>query len=376
MSYSPVLVETYLRMRLRNVRVPHDSVLAKRRGGVAQPPNWMQQCQSWPRRHQYFQHDGAEDEESRYCLREARYEFMACPDGPQRSSLDKGTTARKLSINRATTISPKVPLCRVVLKNTSAMRDGQGSSSGSLTIHRSQSLLTANPRLPILAPPRAERVRLENLLADVWSRESLPFPGVSSRPGSGHLVRASSMMLKLSMSNLAGSLNKRSSSLSRRTPRVSEDGVGVPCQRKDSIDPEPDIRPSDLLEDDADTMTALKRPRIQEMAFSPTQDDTDDFVTTGSPETVRRTETRDEPEPPASLDTGQDDSSRARMLRNSSGNSIRFTAPKDGGKGIGDVLEKENACEIQRRKSLGRWAKMGHVAKGDGKGHGLRSFFR
>ena len=55
-------------------------------------------------------------------------------------------------------------------------------------------------------------------------------------------------------------------------------------------------------EDGADTTMALKRPRIQEMAFSPSQDDTDDVVTRGSPETVRRTEMRDGPEPVGATD--------------------------------------------------------------------------
>ncbi len=78
-------------------------------------------------------------------------------------------------------------------------------------MNRSQSLLTTN-RIPVLAPPRAERVRLENLLSDVWTREILPFPGMTGRTRSEHLVRASasSMIRKLSVASIAGNFTKRS----------------------------------------------------------------------------------------------------------------------------------------------------------------------
>jgi hypothetical protein len=80
-------------------------------------------------------------------------------------------------------------------------------------MNRSQSLLTTN-RIPVLAPPRAERVRLENLLSDVWTREILPFPGMASRTRSEHLVRASasSMIRKLSVAGIANNFTKRSAS--------------------------------------------------------------------------------------------------------------------------------------------------------------------
>jgi len=123
-----------------------------------------------------------------------------------------------VSIHRATTIGPKSPLCQVILKNTSAVKGGPTVSSNT-SINRSQSLLTTNSRVPVLAPARAERARLEASLADAWTRDVLPFPGITARSRSEHLVRASasSMMRKLSAVNITGSFTgsftRRSASL-------------------------------------------------------------------------------------------------------------------------------------------------------------------
>lgn len=125
-----------------------------------------------------------------------------------------GTIARRLSIHRATTVGPTT-LCQVILKNTTASKEQSSYSS----INRSQSLLTTN-RIPVLAPPRAERARLENLLRDVWTRDVLPFPGMTSRVRTEHIVRnsAHSMMRKLSVASIASNFSKRSvSSASTRT---------------------------------------------------------------------------------------------------------------------------------------------------------------
>lgn len=74
--------------------------------------------------------------------------------------------------------------------------------------------MTTN-RIPTVAPSRVERVRLENLLSDVWSRDILPFPGMTGRARSEHLVRASasSMMRKLSVASITSNFTKRSGSL-------------------------------------------------------------------------------------------------------------------------------------------------------------------
>jgi len=123
-----------------------------------------------------------------------------------------GTIARRISIHRATTVGPKSSLCQVLIKNTTTLKEISQSAS-STSMNRSQSLLTTN-RIPVLAPPRAERVRLENLLSDVWTREILPFPGMTGRIRSEHLVRASasSMIRMLSVASIASNITKRSAS--------------------------------------------------------------------------------------------------------------------------------------------------------------------
>lgn len=125
----------------------------------------------------------------------------------------EGTIARRTSIHRATTIGPKSPLYQVILRNTSAAREGPTVSSNR-SINRSQSLLTTNSRIPVLAPARAERARLEAMLADVWTRDVLPFPGITARSRSEHAVRASasSMMRKLSAVSITGGFSRRSAS--------------------------------------------------------------------------------------------------------------------------------------------------------------------
>lgn len=122
--------------------------------------------------------------------------------------------ARRISIHRATTVGPKSPLCQVILRNTSVEKDTTSSSSNP-SINRSLSLLTTNGRVPVLAPSRGNRARLEAMLSDVWSREALPFPGMTARARSEHLVRTSahSMIRKLSVTSIASTFTKRSASL-------------------------------------------------------------------------------------------------------------------------------------------------------------------
>jgi hypothetical protein len=139
--------------------------------------------------------------------------------------------ARRMSIHRATTVGPKSPLYQVILKGTSAMKEGENSAMA-MTINRSQSLLTTNARLPVLAPPRTERIRLEALLADVWSRDILPLPGISNRSRNEHLVRASSVMRKLSVASLAGPFRKRSGSIGHSI-KVPECSAGDPALEND-----------------------------------------------------------------------------------------------------------------------------------------------
>ena len=125
-----------------------------------------------------------------------------------------GTLTRRISIQRAATISPRTIVSQVIIKNTTALKDQNDTNNAALaSIGRSQSLLSAN-RIPILAPKRADRLRMECALADVWTRDLLPFPGMSVNRGE-HLIRnsANSVMRKLSRASLPSNFTKRSTSL-------------------------------------------------------------------------------------------------------------------------------------------------------------------
>ena len=125
-----------------------------------------------------------------------------------------GTLTRRISIQRAATISPRTNLCRVIIRNTTALKDHNDfNNTATPSIGRSQSLLSTS-RIPILSPKRSDRLHMECALADVWTRDLLPFPGMSVNRGE-HLIRASasSVMRKLSRASLASNCTKRSTSL-------------------------------------------------------------------------------------------------------------------------------------------------------------------
>ncbi|KAK0667567.1 hypothetical protein QBC41DRAFT_134499 [Cercophora samala] len=148
-----------------------------------------------------------------------------------------GTIARRISIHRATTVGPRSPLCQVILKNTSVVKDAP-TASYSAQINRSQSLLATNHRIPVLAPSRGERARLEALMSDVWTRDILPFPGITARSRSEHLVRssASSVMRKLSVVSIASSFTKRSASLASLQKSVTtEEEVATQDNREGGV---------------------------------------------------------------------------------------------------------------------------------------------
>ncbi|KAL7927474.1 hypothetical protein ACQKWADRAFT_4522 [Trichoderma austrokoningii] len=130
-----------------------------------------------------------------------------------------GTLARRISIQRATTVGgARAPLCQVILKNTNVLRDHGNNSSAAMSVNRSHSLLATTARIPVLAPPRGERARLEALLSDVWSREVLPFPSMTVKSRGENLVRssASTVIRKLSVASFASSFTKRSASSTQK----------------------------------------------------------------------------------------------------------------------------------------------------------------
>jgi len=80
-------------------------------------------------------------------------------------------------------------------------------------------------RIPVLAPSRADRIRLEALLADVWTRDIIPYPGMTGRARNEHPVRvsASSMMRKLSVASITSNFTKRSGSMASLHKTVEDD---------------------------------------------------------------------------------------------------------------------------------------------------------
>ena len=129
---------------------------------------------------------------------------------------------RRLSIRRAATLGPRNSLRQVIIKNTHAQRPGQHESEDSIQVSRSKSHMSSS-HMPTLAPRRAERVRLENILSDVWSLDSIPYPGMAQRRPE-NMIRASanSVMRKLSMASIASNFSS-----SKRTGSFS----GQICQR-------------------------------------------------------------------------------------------------------------------------------------------------
>lgn len=99
---------------------------------------------------------------------------------------------------RAATIGPTADLSQVIITNTQAVKEAQGlKSQTSLQIPRSQSMATPS-HVHTLAPRRCDRHRLEDILADVWTRDLLPYPGMTRRTdplraGANHVIRKFSM---------------------------------------------------------------------------------------------------------------------------------------------------------------------------------------
>lgn len=294
--------------------------------------------------------------------------------------------ARRLSIHRATTVSPKSPICQVILKNTSATREGTNNASGghNVSINRSQSLLTTNVRLPVLAPPRTERMRLEMMLSDVWSRDILPFPGLASRTRSEHLVRASSVMRKLSMASLTETFNKRSGSLGRRITAPAEVNVDDSEPPQD-VEAEVGVRDkttkryptSRLTEFGTEELSTIRRAKIQKRSISQTEQGTcSDRNGCELSGTVRRAKVESE----EALVCCPNDSKEvgiklASVQQKPSTTSLPLAATITPGQDAAMGAAKENDAEVSSGTIVGRWAMKG-IGRSDSKAHGFRRLFR
>lgn len=131
---------------------------------------------------------------------------------------------RRMSVHRAATLGAKTNTNQVIIKNTQAQQFSEASPSLSPgMVARSQSHLSPN-YVPTLVPRRAERIRLENTLEDVWTKDILPFPGMSSRRMENQIrASANSVMRKLSIASIASNFSRRSPSLSNASNSKSDD---------------------------------------------------------------------------------------------------------------------------------------------------------
>ncbi|RVX68219.1 hypothetical protein B0A52_08728 [Exophiala mesophila] len=126
-----------------------------------------------------------------------------------------GALGRKPSVQRAATVGNRAPIVQLIVRNTHNAQDlGEYRQASTSSINRSQSHMTSN-RIVVLSPKRSERARLESSLADVWTRERLPYPGMIGSRG-GQIIRASagSLVRKLSLASIHAPFSRRSGSLS------------------------------------------------------------------------------------------------------------------------------------------------------------------
>ena len=166
---------------------------------------------------------------------------------------------RRLSIKRAATLASRSQMCQVVIRNTMSTDHVPQSSSSTSQIGRSQSVMTPN-HIPILCPRRSERIQLESAMSDIYTKDTLPFPGMR---GSENPFRASahSVMRKLSMASITSSFSRRSASLvslhgPRLKPQSGEDAAGRPLRNR-------------LVSNSRSTEAAKAQPSAQTVAVPP-----------------------------------------------------------------------------------------------------------
>lgn len=136
-----------------------------------------------------------------------------------------GSFVRRMSVHRTATVGPTTDLNQVIIKNTQGVKEAiDNISHTSLQIPRSQSVATPS-HVQALAPRRADRVRLESLLADVWTKDLLPYPGMVPRLSDPIRASANHVIRKFSMASITSnfSSSKRSASYTSVSQSRKED---------------------------------------------------------------------------------------------------------------------------------------------------------
>ena len=143
-----------------------------------------------------------------------------------------GSFVRRMSVHRAATVGPNTDLNQVIIKNTQAVKEAiDNASSASLQIPRSQSVATPS-HVQTLAPRRADRIRLESLLSDVWTRDHLPYPGMQPRLSDPIRASANHVIRKFSMASITSNFSSSKRSASYTSMSQSSRKEEMPPPRK------------------------------------------------------------------------------------------------------------------------------------------------
>ena len=160
-----------------------------------------------------------------------------------------GSFVRRMSVHRTATVGPTTDLNQVVIKNTQAAKEAlDNASHTSLQIPRSQSVATPS-HVQTLAPRRTDRARLEGLLCDVWSKDVLPYPGVTARRSDPLRASANHVIRKFSMASMASitsnfSSSKRNASFTGTSQSRNKEDMPPPPPPKHPRAANPDHRKS------------------------------------------------------------------------------------------------------------------------------------
>ncbi|KAK5171316.1 uncharacterized protein LTR77_004460 [Saxophila tyrrhenica] len=157
-----------------------------------------------------------------------------------------GSFVRRMSVHRTATVGPTTDLNQVIIKNTQSAKEAvDNPSTTSLQIPRSQSVATPS-HVHTLAPRRAERVRLESLLSDVWTKDLIPYPGMTPRRSDPIRASANHVIRKFSMASITSnfSSSKQSASYTSMSQSRKEDMPPPKSRAPPSRHPAEAFRPS------------------------------------------------------------------------------------------------------------------------------------
>ena len=273
-------------------------------------------------------------------------------------------------------MGPKSPLCQVILKNTSVEKEATVSASKS-SINRSQSLLTTNSRIPVLAPSRGDRARLEALVSDVWTREVLPFPGITVRARSEHLVRssASSVIRKLSVASIASSFTKRSSSNASVRMTSSSDELAGPSDGPRGL---PRANSAFFMAEESKSRLPVISDEAGQRSPTPVAPH---FESVDFKGTLRRVEALKIENDWGPEERGPGRGDNFSILRSTSFESLRSKARLSSRSSKKSARERatpppaQETCKTSSIKSTSRWGRVGIVQRAV-MVEGIRSFFR